>query len=224
MNTNLKTALIAIGAFGAGYLVAGVRLQRKFDVELADELFNTEEAYKKNLGAADKCIDDFQSMYVRADDELRALKKQFGVTPTTDKLIAEQEALVVPEEAKAAYVAYGGHVPEQRAPEVRAVVPEDESNIPFIITDEEFIAGELNYTTATLTYYEGDQVLAAVDDSRIDDGDKDKAVGSCLTFFKEMAPDAAMYVRCHELQHDFEIVRSPGSYDHEVMGLDDTNS
>lgn len=99
------------------------------------------------------------------------------------------------------------------AAEVKSRNPE----IPYIIHADEHEAGEKGYEQVSLTFYEDDDVLADADDAILEHS----VVGMHnLTRFGHGSnnPDL-LFVRNDELETDFEIAKSAGSYAQEVHGF-----
>lgn len=90
---------------------------------------------------------------------------------------------------------------------------------PFVIHKDEFENGELEYEQATLTYYEGDDVVADMRDSAIDDVDHVLGLDSLQKFGYGSGDANVVYVRNDRLQLDYEIVKSDGSFAEEVHGF-----
>ncbi len=91
------------------------------------------------------------------------------------------------------------------------------ADIPYIIHADEHEAGEKGYDNVSLTLYEDDDVLADEDDSIVDHN----IVGMHnLTRFGHGSnnPDL-LFVRNDNLDTDYEIAKSKGSYAQEVHGF-----
>lgn len=91
---------------------------------------------------------------------------------------------------------------------------------PYIIAVPEFMANDPEHEQVTVTYYEGDAVLADDRDAPIDGAEE--VVGSeNLRFGHRSDDNNVVYVRNEKMKVDFEILRSTGKYSHEVLGLGD---
>lgn len=91
---------------------------------------------------------------------------------------------------------------------------------PYILTLQEFNDGDPEYDQNTLTYYEGDNVLADERDQPINNGIETIVGGEGNLRFGHWSEDAnVLYIRNDELQIDFEIVRSFGKFAVEVLGF-----
>lgn len=91
---------------------------------------------------------------------------------------------------------------------------------PYVISFKEFNQNEPNHEQATLTYYAMDDTLADSKDAPVDN--TEYTVGDDnLTRFGHGSHDRnVVYVRNEKLSMDFEIVRSDGSYQREVLGFE----
>lgn len=88
---------------------------------------------------------------------------------------------------------------------------------PYVLSQMEFEEGEFDYSQNTLTYYEVDQVLTDDRDQPIHH--MQKIVGTEHLNFGERSNDPnVVYIRNNELEVDFEVCRSPGSFTEEVLG------
>jgi hypothetical protein len=91
---------------------------------------------------------------------------------------------------------------------------------PHIIHQDEFMTNETGYSQVTYTYYEQDKILADEHDDVVNN--VDQIVGERnLTKWGHGADDAnILYVRNSKLEIEFELCRSPKSYEQEIMGLE----
>ena len=90
---------------------------------------------------------------------------------------------------------------------------------PYIITQEEYFLAEGGHEQVTITYYEGDDVLADERDQPVPE--PDRVVGEDnLTRFGHGSKDKnIVYVRNERLGAEYEVVRSGGSFSREVLGF-----
>lgn len=92
---------------------------------------------------------------------------------------------------------------------------------PYVITEDEYVTGEFEYQQVNLTYYLGDETLAAEDDSVIDNVDYTVGSENLKRFGEGSGDPHVVFVRNVKLQLDYEIAQSFGKYAVEVAGLDD---
>lgn len=90
---------------------------------------------------------------------------------------------------------------------------------PYVITQDEFNAGEREFDQSSLTYFEDDDVL--VDERDMPIRDMESVIGEDnLVRFGHGSGDANLvYIRNERLELDYEVVKSTGSYVDEVLGL-----
>lgn len=88
---------------------------------------------------------------------------------------------------------------------------------PYVITEEEFMLGERNYNTSTVTYYAGDGTLGDERDEIVDGVDQMVGINNLNEMIKN--PDVTtIYIRNERLALDIEVIRSNGKYAEEVLG------
>lgn len=93
--------------------------------------------------------------------------------------------------------------------------------IPYIIHHDEFFENEREWEQASLTYYEGDDVLADEKDQPVPDPESTVGNDALGRFGFGSKDRNVVYVRNESIEVDFEIMRSTGKYSVEVLGLDD---
>lgn len=93
-------------------------------------------------------------------------------------------------------------------------------HLPYVISQDEYMEGEPGYEQITLAYYEdGEGVLVDPQDKPIPDSDKIVGDDNLLRFGHGSGDSRVVYVRNDDISVDFEIVKSQGSYEQEVLGL-----
>lgn len=94
------------------------------------------------------------------------------------------------------------------------------SDHPYIIHQDEFASSDTDYAQVTYVYYAGDDVLVDEDEKPLTN--RDFLIGpNVLTRFGHGTDDYnILYVRNPNLELEFEICRTLGSYEEEVLGLD----
>jgi hypothetical protein len=94
-------------------------------------------------------------------------------------------------------------------------------DVPYIIHRDEYFNNETPYEQITLTYYEGDDVLADSNDTPVDDQDAMVCLGNLGKFGHGSGDPNVVYVRNDELMLEIEIVHSDGKFATEVHGFSD---
>lgn len=88
----------------------------------------------------------------------------------------------------------------------------------FIIHKDEFDQNEMDHENTSVTYYDGDNVLADEKDGMIEN--EALVVGQNNLQFGHGSQDVnIVYIRNLDLETDFEVVRSPGAFGQEVLGF-----
>lgn len=93
------------------------------------------------------------------------------------------------------------------------------SNIPYVITIDEYMQDREEFDKNVVTYFEGDDVLC--DDREAVIPDVENIIGNdALTNFGVDSNDSnIVYIRNEKLTSDFEVVRDPRSYSEVVLGI-----
>ena len=89
---------------------------------------------------------------------------------------------------------------------------------PVIISKDAFFQNEPEYTQVTVTYFQGDDIVVDERDDTLDD--VDDAIGNeNLQRFGQKSKDPnVVYVRNHKRSMDFEVLKSKGKFEQEVLG------
>ena len=90
------------------------------------------------------------------------------------------------------------------------------SSEPYVLHKDEFYADELNYSQISLTYYAGDDILVDEEDAPI--YNHNQIVGPML-FGHGADQTNVFYVRSDKRRAEYEIIRDPGMYSVEILGL-----
>jgi hypothetical protein len=97
------------------------------------------------------------------------------------------------------------------------------SDHPYVIHKDEFFEAANEYTQMTLTYYAGDRIL-------VNDEDEtpvyihEKITGPLLFGHGTNGDPNVVYVRNDQLKAEYEILKDPGMYSVEVLGLEIENN
>lgn len=92
------------------------------------------------------------------------------------------------------------------------------ASFPYIISVDEFEEGDQGFNKNSCTYYQKDNVLADDQDQPVDD--IDELIGrQNLQFGNSSGQKDVVFVRNTNMEVDFEIARSYGSFAEEVLGI-----
>lgn len=223
---------LAIGGT-VGYFVADKILKEKYEeisrceIGAAKEYYSAirkEGDYETVAKAAEKLlpqeIQDVVSSYRGETNEFSAAveETQEGITIVTQENSTDDDDNEVTVVRETSNIFVDGVPLEDLDLEEEA--PKRLSGAPFVITEEEFHENQHDHEQLNLTYYQGDKVVANETDNPVENttvliGDE------CLERFGHGSNDRnSVYVRNMEKGLDFEIVRSPGKFANEVLGLD----
>ena len=212
---------LAVGAV-AGYSYAEHKLMKDADEVLEKQIsavrnyystlykqgeFSTPEKAVETLGRSSVDVVSQGQDLAEAADLLRGYQ---GYYPATEQNANGDAAEIYKSVFDRAPV---GGVDFDFSDEVAARTPDK----PYIIAVPEFMANDPNHQQVTVTYYEGDHVLADDRDAVVDEFEA--AIGlENLRFGHRSDDNNVVYVRNERHEVDFEILRSTGRYAHEVLG------
>jgi hypothetical protein len=90
---------------------------------------------------------------------------------------------------------------------------------PYILHVDEYIGEEMGFKQETLTYYEGDDIMADIMDTPVYNW---PTVTGPLKWGHGSKDQNVVYVRNEKLRKEYEILRHSGSFETEVIGLEET--
>lgn len=203
------------GGAGAGYGVAIKKLEKAYADRLAEEVAASEKFYKtlendNSPSISEELDKDFE--------EQSKINEGFTQKEGTTDYTQYTSSPAIPEDVVTTKRVFTDSVKDldKDSEEARRVANPD---APYVITKDEYFAGEKDYDQVVLTYFEGDDVLADERDMPV--SDREAAVGNKnLERFGEGSEDPnVVYIRNDKLTMDIEMLKSPGSYSEEVAGF-----
>lgn len=208
---------LAVGAAG-GYQFAKKRLNLKYQ-EIADqEIAEAKEFYAKASKAEEFSTPQQAAEALGVDPVLkeaaRALISYQGLS-SSEPAAAEEEVVEV--EVQSHNVFSQEEIDFNYDAEIKQRSPET----PYVITFEEFHENLPDHEQTTLTYYEGDDVLAEQDDQVIENVDATVGDENLTRFGHGSKDNNVVYIRNERTGLDFEVLRSGGKYAMEVHGFDE---
>lgn len=208
MNEGIKLAGAAAVSAGIGFVVGykllEKRLEKQFDERLEQETKDMREVYQ-----------NLKQPYSSPEEAVEAL-----VVPK----LAEDPRV------KNGKTAYHKVEPKIEIPEQEVVVNSTtivqnvfDTTGPRLITQDEFMANETEpeHQQVTVTYYAGSDQLCGERDEPIDNAELVVGTEFKTKFGWESSDPHTVHVRNEGLHMDFEVVRSEGSYEEEVLGQTD---
>jgi hypothetical protein len=247
LSQNPKAVVIVAATIGvlsgglACYLVVNSRLKAKYQ-KLADEQI----ADVKSKYTVQRVVEPKPSLeelaYAKLEEAVtknEEIIESSGYLPydKADEVVeAEDGTLMLPEVREE--VTFTQALVEETMPRERNIFESDNAdtyfdfeeelarrekkpNDPFVLTQEEFNENDTSYDQKTLTYYDGDGVLADEQDQPIDDADRVVGNENMLRFGHGSGDPNIVYIRNNRLELDFEVVHSDGKFAKEVLGYDD---
>ena len=139
---------------------------------------------------------------------------------TTDAL--KQVGVVVAEETTISRnVFIEAEAAEQRItdPDWTAELMSRTEEAPYVLSQDEFMKNESDWVQVTLTYYEGDQVLADDQDKRVEDPDDVIGLYNLARFGHWSNDDNVVYIHNDVRETEFEVILNHGKYSQIVQGL-----
>lgn len=220
---------IGIGALVA-YKVTQKLLEAEFDEELAQQIEETRAYYIRATKAEQFGTPESAVQALVPDEVANALTKYQGREEKVpynkpDEIV---EAAPVDVEVKVEEVVVQKNVfveaenYDPRDWDYRLEIADREANPdqPYVISFEEFQENPEQNEQVTLTYYEEDDVLTDEREHPIDNVDGTVGDDNLQRFGHGSKDRHVVYVRNEKLGMDFEINRSQGSYQMEVLGTE----
>jgi len=93
------------------------------------------------------------------------------------------------------------------------------SQIPYVITEEEFRIDMPEHEKLSITYYKGDHTLAEENDNYIPDLEGTVGEDNLQFFGLASGDDTVLHIRNERVGADFEVTLNPGAYRSEVLGF-----
>lgn len=184
---------------------------------------NSAEATDPELALAKKILEDDQDEDTVTLEAAKEMLLDYGGDSPLSKPVVTEEWV---NQGKGMNVASPIVTPEQglvadAKTEENAQEGETEmAEGPFMISEDAFMAGELDYDQVTVTWYRGDEVLADEQDQPVERVEKLVGRKNLDRFGDGTIEDPnIIYVRCPEYSMDVEVALSEGKYAKEVMGI-----
>jgi hypothetical protein len=211
---------LAVGTL-AGYQLAVRRLESRYAEMMEREIAETRKHYGAKLLNA-------QNVFSTPEEAAAALLpteikgKEFPdevPTPVLEKIL-EGLRYHTPSTAVATIKTnvFTNDVTPAEGDDFMAEIEARDPEKPYIISHIEHLQNEMDYSQVTVTYYEGDNVVADSRDDVIED--HGEVIGQDNIRFGHRSHDPnVVFVRNDRLGIDYEILRSTGKYSEEVLDL-----
>lgn len=217
MNESLKNGLVTYGppaisllaGLGGGYFAAKKVLEKKFDARLEAEIADTREHYE---------ILEKKGDYETPQQAVQKLVGVEGYSAPTSEEIAEVIIRESVREVEVDVVQRNVFDTPEAVWDYEREVAGRSREAPYILSKEEFFNGDYDYLQVSLTLYEGDDVLADVNDVVVTD--EEVSFDRDLIRFGHGSDDPnVVYIRDDLKTLDYEIVRSFTDYAGDVLGF-----
>lgn len=223
MKNHLLIATAALGSFATGafigYKYAEKKLGETFEERLEKETADMRVFYK-NVTKKYKTPEEAAAVLI-PEEAGKALTEPAKQEPVAYHKI-EQKATTVTVSGSDSFKEFTQKAPVERNVFTAPDPLERNPDIPYVITEEEFLENEREYNQVTLTWYAKDDVLCDEHDDIIENDRVSDTIGSdAYQHFGYGAPEDEVHIRNEALQIDFMIKRHQGSYKVDVLGLDD---
>lgn len=223
------SALSLAGGFVLGGLVVNKKLTAEFQERMEREIEETKEHYSARFTEISPHLVEEEHEEdtplpiedPRPDAEVSPLKYH---TPVVAERPAKTEAeLIVTETTTVAKNIFLNNElidPNAFEFDLERELEFRNPELPYVISFEEFSENVGGFEQAELTYYQADGILVRADDSIVFEVDMTVGEQNLLRFGHGSQDDNIVYIRNEITDIDFEVKRSMGSYQDEVIGLE----
>lgn len=191
-------ALLAGTALGAGITIKF--LDKEYEQNLAKEIDKARKHFSR-LHKTDAFSDPVALVEVKEDAGGIILEQKYATIETAKTQVAKNVFTDVKEFDL-------GEEIKKRGPDR-----------PYVITEEEYFAGEANYEQKSLNFYDGDGVLSDQGDEYLRESDDIVGDDNLLRFGEGSNDKNVVYVRNDKLECDYEVIRTRGKYAEIVHGI-----
>ena len=226
------SAISFLAGVAVGVKVTKKKLEAKYE-ELTEQEISEARRFYSALHKAGK----FETPEAAAEtlmttEVVDSFESYQGHHPSTPLFGATVEAVRHPalipvigdgSETAAELIAEGKAIDEQFGEtdfdDYEAEVKNRDTEKPYILGYEEFIEAEFGWEQTTVTYFEGDDVLADDRDVIIDDVDMTVGLNNLQRFGHGSRDNNVLYIRNERLELELEVVRSTGKYAEVILGF-----
>lgn len=215
-----------IGGMLMGYGLAQKRLEAKIRAEAEEEINAVRDMYFEK---SRKLQSQRPPVQVHKETIQEVMEKAGYVSPTEDREVAEAEAgeeqvaLENEQEPEIRNVFHAGDIADWDWDVEKAyreqLSEETEGLGPYVLHRDEYFPNENGWEQVSLTYFEGDDVLADDHDTPVDDQDAMVGLGNLAKFGHGSGDPNIVYVRNPELQLEIEIIHSDGEFSKQRRGI-----
>jgi len=211
------TAIVSLAVGSAvGYFIALKILDKKYQDQLQQEVESTKKFYAKLYKK-----DEFQTPESTIK-EIAPGAAEAAAALLNYKGISDAAFEVVDEKREFAQQVLHNIFAEKTTEEISDKEKRNRTEeAPYILSKDEFMESDSDYTQSTVTYFGGDKVLVDSREDIIEDVDMTVGEGNLERFGHGSGDPNVLYVRNDRLEIEFEILLSQGKYSKEVAGLEE---
>lgn len=199
-----QTTVISAVATAGGFVVGYIQGLRRFNKEFVVTSIETtvEERTVTTIELIPKTDPDLQALLDEEDQiEREALENASQPSKVTDVVESEPvRVFAVPDDDWDEEMELSNRHP----------------NAPYTIHQDEYISDEMGFHQETVTYYQGDDILADVEDHPIYNY---AGLMGELRFGHGSKDPGTVYIRNETLHIEWEVLLHQGSFEQEVIGL-----
>lgn len=221
------SVLSAVGGAGLSYALTKRHMTLEFE-KLLDKELEAARKYYQDLYFLDgtsvkdePVADGLTRLYsgesqgdgdLSADSDRKMTREEFEASRRNTKVVIDEPK----ETVRRNTFDYAEKVEEY---DLEAEMRKRSADTPYIITQEEFFENEPSYTQVSISYFRGDDVLADEQDDAFQDH---SVIGGSdnLRFGYGSNDKNLVYIRNDEIETDFEVTHSYGTFASEVLGLE----
>lgn len=202
------TTLAVVAGAAAGASIAATLMEPIYQEVARKEIAEAKKFYSA-LNKTGEFATPAQAVEtLETHEAVEALRKYQGEETEVDVIERELED----------FITDAGDVPDDDEWSYDDELPQRSEEVPYIIHYDEFMGQEKEYDQVTLSYFEGDDVLADERDGTIDH--PEEVIGpDNLKFGHGSKDNNIVYIRNDNVELEFEVVRSRGKYVEEVLGF-----
>lgn len=220
-STSASVTSFCVGAC-LSYLVTNKVVKKKYE-ELADrEIDEARRFYKKgDYSDPVKALDKLEKENKKRKESVKLVKdlgytNEFTPAPHVHAPEAKEEDLGEPEVRNV----FVNNVPIDDNFDYEEELKNRDESYPYVISEEEFLQGEPDYSQNKMTWFEEDGQLVDDEDTMIPESDPIVGDSNLLRFGHGSKDNNVVYIRNERLEIDIEVVRDMGSYVKSVLGFD----
>lgn len=232
MKNHLLTATVAVGSFAAGAFVGYKITEKKLGVQFEERLEKETKGMREFYTAVP------QQKFATPEEAAAVLIPEDAGKALIDYQGGENKGTAYHKVPKVTRETIeGGHdlgvfkTGERQAVEAEAEIfnrnvfaehgePKDR---PYVISEEAFMENDGDFIQVTAIWYAEDDVLCDEKEDPIEDIKETIGPDAYQKFGEQSSDERTVHIRNEKLRIDFEVVKNDGSYNRQVLGVDDDN-